>query len=192
MPKSDIHCLWYDCVYNYTWIWVGDVDKGRTHIQFSWSLWIIVQPAQILQIPEDFWYLINMTFQSVCILLFFLLSLVQIHIYSLFFFFFIVHASFSVYHLFFHLFLSHLFPIHLLFGHCCPAAAAPLCHLLSSYSVLVNILDPSDTITVNNKQFQVNIANGLPKVYHPNSAYTLDQPGYTDHAVIMLSDRIVN
>ena len=155
--------------------------KGAHTFSFHESLWIIVQPAQILQTPKDFWYLINMTFQSVCILLF-LLSLVQIHIYSLFFFF-IVHASFSIYHLFFHLFLSHLFPIHLLFGHCCPAAAAPLCHLLSSYSVLVNILDPSDTITVNNKQFQVNIANGLPKVYHPNSAYMLDQPGYTDHAV---------
>ena len=50
-------------------------------------------------------------------------------------------------------------------------------------TVLSNILDSSDTVTVNNKQFQVNIANGLPKVYHPSSGYVLDRPHYTDHAV---------
>ena len=180
MPKSDIHCVCdmtvYIIILEFEW---ALSTKGAHIFSFHEILWIIVQPA-LLQIPKDFWYLINMTFQSVCILLS-LLSLVQIHIYSLFFFFFIVHASFSIYHLFFHLFLSHLFPIHLLFGHClsCCSSFSSTIFLL----VLVNILDPSNTITMNNKQFQVNIANGLSKVYHPNSAYTLDQPGYTDHAV---------
>lgn len=34
---------------------------------------------------------------------------------------------------------------------------------------LVDVLDPSDVVTVNGGQFQVNIQNGMPKVYHPSS-----------------------
>jgi alpha-amylase len=33
---------------------------------------------------------------------------------------------------------------------------------------LVNQLDPSDTVTVNNGNFQVYMQNGLPKVYYPS------------------------
>ena len=42
-------------------------------------------------------------------------------------------------------------------------------------TVLSNILDPSDTVTVN-KQFQVNIANAwtAKTVYQPSSGYVLD------------------
>ena len=38
---------------------------------------------------------------------------------------------------------------------------------LSSMAELVNILDSSDTVTVNGGQFTVNIKGGMPKVYHP-------------------------
>ena len=41
---------------------------------------------------------------------------------------------------------------------------------------LVDILDPSDVVTVNGGQFQVNIQNGMPKVYHPSS----DAEEYSD------------
>lgn len=33
----------------------------------------------------------------------------------------------------------------------------------------MDVLDPSDVVTVNGGQFQVNIQNGMPKVYHPSS-----------------------
>ena len=41
---------------------------------------------------------------------------------------------------------------------------------------LVDILDSSDVVTVNGGQFQVNIQNGMPKVYHPSS----DAEEYSD------------
>ena len=34
---------------------------------------------------------------------------------------------------------------------------------------LVNQLDTSDSVVVNNGQFQVYIKNGLPKIYYPSS-----------------------
>ena len=137
--------------------------KGAHIFSFHESLWIIVQTAQILQIPKDFWYLINMTFQHFTFFAFpssntYLLSFLLLYC-----------PCILLYHLFFCLFLSHLFPIHLLFGHCLSCCSSFLSTIF--LLVLVNILDLSNTITVNNKQFQVNIANGLPKVYHPNSAF---------------------
>jgi len=42
-------------------------------------------------------------------------------------------------------------------------------HPYTSGTVLVNILSTSDTVTVTNNQFQVNIVNGMPKVYYPQS-----------------------
>lgn len=38
------------------------------------------------------------------------------------------------------------------------------------FIALVNQLDTSDTVVVNNGQFQVNINNGLPKIYYPQSS----------------------
>ena len=37
------------------------------------------------------------------------------------------------------------------------------------YSVLVNVLDSSDTVTVNGGKFSLNLQNGMPKVYHPSN-----------------------
>ncbi|XP_019851448.1 PREDICTED: alpha-amylase-like [Amphimedon queenslandica] len=42
-------------------------------------------------------------------------------------------------------------------------------HPYSDGTKLVNQLDTSDTVVVNNGQFQVNINNGLPKIYYPQS-----------------------
>lgn len=58
------------------------------------------------------------------------------------------------------------------------------CQMFSAYTTiiyvyipeLVDILDPSDVVTVNGGQFQVNIQNGMPKVYHPSS----DAEEYSD------------
>ena len=40
---------------------------------------------------------------------------------------------------------------------------------------LVNLLDSSDTVTVSNGQFEVNIQNGQPKVYYPASEQTAEK-----------------
>ena len=38
----------------------------------------------------------------------------------------------------------------------------------------MNVLDSSDTVTVNGGQFTVNIKGGLPKVYHPAANAVLE------------------
>ena len=44
---------------------------------------------------------------------------------------------------------------------------AKMMHLYAILIVLVNILETSDTVTVNNGQFQVNIVNGTNKCGAP-------------------------
>lgn len=46
---------------------------------------------------------------------------------------------------------------------------------------LVNVLDSSDTATVNGGSFTVNIQNGLPKVYHPMGTAQLEPHAYNDY-----------
>jgi hypothetical protein len=41
-------------------------------------------------------------------------------------------------------------------------------------AALVNVLNPSDKVTVNGGKFTVNIQNGMPVVYSPASSLELD------------------
>lgn len=41
--------------------------------------------------------------------------------------------------------------------------------LVPKCAALVNILDSSDKVTVENDQFEVNIEDGMPKVYFPQN-----------------------
>ena len=45
---------------------------------------------------------------------------------------------------------------------------------------LVNVLDSSDTVTVNGGQFTVNIKGGMPKVYHPADSAVLEEERQVD------------
>ena len=41
----------------------------------------------------------------------------------------------------------------------------------------MNVLDPSDTVTVNGGQFTVTIVGGMPKIYHPLDEELTEESG---------------
>ena len=61
-----------------------------------------------------------------------------------------------------------------------------VCYSVSVYFFpieLVNQLDNSDTVTVSNGQFLVNIRDGLPLVYYPAATYQLAEDEVTDQKI---------
>jgi alpha-amylase len=53
-------------------------------------------------------------------------------------------------------------------------------HPYTDGTKLVNVLDSSDTVTVNGGRFTVNIKGGMPKVYHPTASAVLEEEREVD------------